>query len=66
MKYYIYYSKGTNEDKLEDVAVVSGKSFDDALVVLKKYFTVVNSKDIHEVNLKRDGYVQDIMILSDY
>jgi len=68
MNYYIYYSPKTNHNGGDDVAAVRAASLDDAMEIFKKYFKVVKSDSIRELNFEQidEDSVADIIILSDY
>ncbi len=66
MKKYIYYSKGTNHDNADDVAITEAESMEKAIVNFKEYYTIVEKENVQLIDCHRKGYVKNMMIVSDY
>lgn len=66
MDKYIYYSKGTNHDNADDVAITEAKSLQEAIQNFQKYYTNVSEENVQIVNCHREGYAENMMIVSDY
>ena len=62
MGYYVYYSKGTNHNKADDVAVVWALTQGIAKKKFKKYYKDVSDLKIQKIQLNRKG----IHIISEY
>lgn len=66
MKKYIFYSKGTNHDGADDVAVTEANSLQEAIKNFKKYYANASEDNVQLINCHREGYVTNIMIVSSY
>lgn len=62
MNYYVYYYP----DSEPDVAVVEGKSKEDAIKQLQRFFCHVSAEHVFKIDCHRKGYVDGIMIISHY
>lgn len=66
MDKYIYYSKGTNHDNADDVAITEAKSLQEAIQNFQKYYTNASEENVRIINCHREGYADNMMIVSDY
>ena len=66
MNKYIYYSKGTNHDNADDVAITEANSLNEATENFKKYYANVSKENVRIIDCHRKGYVENMMIVSDY
>ena len=62
MNYYLYFYFGVEPD----IAVVEGKSKDEAIVQLKKFYNNVSANNVIKIDCHRKGYVDGIMIIKSY
>lgn len=63
---YIYYSRGTNHNGSDDVAITEAYSLVDAIENFKKYYSNVSKENVQFINCNRDGFVKNMMIVSEY
>lgn len=63
---YIFYSKGTNHDNADDVAITEADSLEEAVDNFKKYYSNVSANKVQIINCHREGSVENMMIVSDY
>lgn len=66
MDKYIYYSKGTNHDNADDVAITEANSLNEAIENFKKYYINASKDNVQIINCNREGYVENMMIVSEY
>lgn len=66
MDKYIYYSKGTNHDNADDVAITEVNSLQEAIQNFQKYYTNASEENVQIINCHREGYADNMMIVSDY
>ena len=66
MEKYIYYSKGTNNDNADDVAITEAESLEKAIENFKEYYKNASPENVQVINLYRKGYVKNMMIISNY
>ena len=62
MNYQLYYYPSLEPD----IAVVESRSKEDATAQLEKFFVNVSDKNVFLINCHRKGYVDGIMIISNY
>ncbi len=62
MNYYLYYYP----DLEPDIAVVESRSKEEAIRQLKKFFHNVSEENVIMIDCHRKGYVDGLMIISDY
>lgn len=62
MPYYIYYLKGAKPD----IAIVESNSKEQAIEQLKLYYSNVPFDSVTQIDCHRPGYVDGIMIISEY
>ena len=63
---YIYYSKGTNHNGTDDVAITEAKSLDTAIENFKKYYSNASKDNVQLINCHKKDYVDNMMIVSNY
>lgn len=63
---YIFYSKGTNHDNADDVAITEADSLSEAVQNFMKYYSNASEDNVQLINCHREGYVKNMMIISDY
>lgn len=66
MDKYIFYSKGTNHDNADDVAITEANSLDEAVENFKKYYANASKDNVQIIDCHREGYVENMMIVSSY
>lgn len=66
MDKYIFYSKGTNHDNADDVAITEANSLNEAVENFKKYYANSSKENVRIIDCHRKGYVENMMIVSDY
>lgn len=66
MDKYIFYSKGTNHDNSDDVAVTEANSLSEAVQNFKKYYSNASEDNVQLIDCNRKGFVKNMMIVSDY
>lgn len=66
MDKYIYYSKGTNHDGADDVAITEANSPQEAIQNFQKYYANASEENVQIINCHREGYSDNMMIVSDY
>jgi len=67
MKPFVYYSRGTNHQKSDDVAVAYAKSVKDAVKKFSLYYTSVSAKQVVRADIETVGIQKkDILIISGY
>jgi hypothetical protein len=66
MNKYVFYSKGTNHDNADDVAITEANSLEEAVVNFKKYYTNASKDNVQIIDCHRKGYVENMMIVSIY
>lgn len=66
MDKYIFYSKGTNHDGADDVAITEASSLEEAVNNFKKYYSNASENNVQIINCHREGYVENMMIVSNY
>ncbi len=66
MDNYVYYSKGTNHDGADDVAITEAESLEIAVDKFRKYYKNATETNVSKVDFNRKGYVQGVMIVSNY
>lgn len=63
---YIYYSKGTNHNGCDDVAITEAYSLTDAVENFKKYYSNASSDNVQIIDCNREGFTKNMMIVSEY
>ena len=66
MNKYVYYSKGTNHDNANDVAITEANSLDEAIENFKKYYSNASKENVQIIDCHREGYVENMMIISSF
>ena len=66
MDKYIFYSKGTNHDNADDVAITEANSLEDAVENFKKYYENASKDNVQIIDCHRKGYAKNMMIVSKY
>lgn len=66
MNKYIFYSKGTNHDNADDVAITEANSLEDAVENFKKYYANASKDNVQIIDCYRKGYAENMMIVSRY
>ncbi len=62
MDYYVYYYPGAEPD----LAIVESDSKEDAIRRFRAFFRQVSAENVVKIDCHREGYVDGIMILSEY
>lgn len=65
-KKYIFYSKGTNHDCADDVAITEARSQNEAIKNFKRYYTNASKDNVRVIDCHRKGFVKNMMIVSNY
>lgn len=63
---YIFYSKGTNHDNADDVAITEANSLEEAVFNFKKYYANASKDNVQIIDCYRKGYIKNMMIVSEY
>ena len=63
---YIFYSKGTNHDNADDVAITEADSLSEAVQNFMKYYSSASEDNVQLIDCHREGYVKNMMLISDY
>lgn len=63
---YIFYSKGTNHDGTDDVAITEATSLDEAIICFRKAYSNASEENVQLIDCNRDGFAKGIMIVSSY
>lgn len=66
MNKYIYYSKGTNHDNADDVAITEAIYLEDAIENFKKYYANASEENVRIIDCRGVGCCKNIMFVSDY
>ena len=66
MDKYIFYSKGTNHDNADDVAITEANSLREAIQNFKKYYSNASENNVQLIDCHREGYVDNMMSVSSY
>lgn len=66
MDKYIFFSKGTNHDGADDVAITEASSLKEAVGNFQKYFSNASESNVQLIDCHREGYVKNMMIISEY
>lgn len=66
MNKYIYYSVGTNHNGTDDVAITEANSLQEAVQNFKKYYSNASDTNVQFIDCHREGYIDNMMIISDY
>lgn len=66
MNKYIFYSKGTNHNGADDVAITEAETINEAIKNFKKYYANASENNVQIIDCNRKGYVNNMMIVSDY
>lgn len=66
MNKYIFYSKGTNHNNADDVAITEANTLKEAIENFKKYYANVSEKNVQLIDCNRKGFAKNIMIVSEY
>lgn len=66
MDKYIFYSKGTNHGNADDVAITEANSLSEAVWNFQKYYSNASENNVHLIDCHREGYTENMMIISDY
>lgn len=66
MDKYIFYSKGTNHDNADDVAITEASSLEEAVENFRKYYVNASKDNVQIIDCNREGYVKNMMIVSSY
>ena len=63
---YVYHSIGTNHDNSDDVAVLYSEDLTSAVKKFREFYVNASEDNVFKIETNREGYVQDIHIVSDY
>ena len=66
MDKYIFYSKGTNHDGADDVAITEANSLKEAINNFQKYYSNASENNVQIIDCHREGYIENMMIVSSY
>lgn len=66
MDKYIFYSKGTNHNNADDVAITEASSLEEAIDNFKKYYSNASYDNVQIIDCHREGYATNMMIVSEY
>lgn len=66
MDKYIFYSKGTNHDGADDVAVTEADSLEEAVENFREYYANASKDNVQIIDCNRKGYAKNMMIISSY
>lgn len=66
MDKYIFYSKGTNHDNADDVAITEANSLEEASENFKKYYANASKDNVQIIDCHRKWYAENMMIVSSY
>lgn len=66
MDKYIFYSKGTNHDNADDVAITEANSLEEAVKNFRKYYANASKDNVQIIDCNREGYMKNMMIVSCY
>lgn len=66
MDKYIFYSKGTNHDGTDDVAITEANSLEEAIKNFQKYYSNASENNVQIIDCHREGYIENMMIISSY
>ena len=66
MDKYIFYSKGTNHDNADDVAITEANSLEEAVSNFQQYYANASENNVQIIDCNREGYVKNMMIVSSY
>ena len=66
MDKYIFYSKGTNHDNADDVAITEANSLEEAVSNFQQYYANASENNVQIIDCNREGHVKNMMIVSSY
>lgn len=66
MDKYIYYSKGTNHDNSDDVAITEANSLEEAVGIFKIYYTNASKGNVRIIECHGVGCNINMMFVSEY
>lgn len=63
---YVFHSIGTNHDDRDDFAITEAIDMDTAIKQFKEYYTNACKDNVQLIDLYREGYVKNMMIIGKY